>query len=195
MTTLVLPRPAWRLLALSGYFACLAALASTLVGMWTLYGRHAVLTHWTQVDARVEGCRVDRYEALLRGGPVSFAVACRLAYEMGQVRYRIPVRSHFTVRGADSLVAWVNAHPKGTTLAVRVDPRHPAAISLEGVDVLSSEASAMVGFRAALAFAGAGLLLVLAGVLLDRQSPTQGARTWKDRSTFRTPPMGLGVTG
>lgn len=180
-----------KVLGLVGYFACLAALVSAMVGSWGVYHRHVVLAHWPGVVAEVQDCRVERYAALLQTSSSSYAVRCRLGYGIGVVRYVVPVRSSFGLNAGDSLTTWVAAHPKGSLMYVHYDPREPSTVSLAGTGVASEEDAGTSAFRGALSFGVAGLMLLIGGALLDRRRDA-AERAW-DASRFRTPPVSMGA--
>lgn len=184
------PMPA-RVLVLVGYFACVAALVSAMVGSWAVYHRHVILAHWPGVVAEVQDCRIQRYDALLQTSSSSYAVRCRLAYGIGVVRYVVPVRSGFSMNAADSLATWVAAHPRGSQLYVHYDPREPSTVSLAGSGVVSEDQAGTGAFRGALSFGVAGLMLLIGGALVDRRRAA-AERAW-DASRFRTPPVSMGA--
>lgn len=184
------PMPA-KVLVLVGYFGCIAALVSALVGSWAVYHRHVVLAHWPGVVAEVKDCHVQRYDALLQSSSSSYAVRCRLAYGIGVVRYVVPVRSRFARDAADSLGVWVAAHPAGTELYVHYDPRDASVLSLAGSGVPAEDEAGSTAFRGALSFGVAGLMLLIGGALIDRRRAT-AEREW-DASHFRTPPVSMGT--
>lgn len=180
-----------RVLVLVGYFACVAALVSAMVGSWAVYHRHVVLAHWPGVVAEVQDCRVQRYDALLQTSSSSYAVRCRLAYGIGVVHYVVPVRSRFSMNTADSLTTWVAAHPRGSQLFVHYDPHEPSTVSLAGTGVTSEDEAGNGPFRGALSFGVAGLMLLIGGALIDRRRAA-AERAW-DPSRFRTPPVSMGA--
>lgn len=184
------PMPA-KVLVLVGYFGCLAALVAAMVGSWAVYHRHVVLAHWPGVVAEVQDCHVQRYDALLQSSSSSFAVQCRLAYGIDVVRYVVPVRSRFARDAAESLGAWVAAHPRGSQLYVHYDPRDPTTVSLAGSGVLTEDEAGATAFRGALSFGVAGLMLLIGGALVDRRRAAV-ERAW-DPSHFRTPPVSMGA--
>ncbi len=182
-----------RVLVLVGYFACVSALIAALAGTWAVYRHHVVVAHWPVVAANVEDCHLDRYQGLIQASRTSLAVRCRLAYGVGSVHYVSPVRSPFTLAGDDQLSAWIAAHPRGSTLLVHYDPRDPAQATLTGAGI-SAEGEAVSGpFRGALAFGGAGAILLLGAAAIDRrrQRYARGARRWRP-SHLRTPPVPMG---
>ncbi len=182
-----------RILVLVGYFACVAAMISALDGAWVLYRRHVMLTHWPAAVARVDACRLQRYDGLLQSSTSSFAVRCRLAYGVGAVRYVVPVRSRFTMAGVDSMASWVAAHPRGSSLLLHYDPRHASTVSLAGTGVFAEEDAVSVPFRGALVFGIPGAVLLLAGAAVDRRRKVVRAPIVPSR--FRTPPVGMGTIG
>lgn len=184
------PMPA-KVLVLVGYFGCLAALVSAMVGSWAVYHRHVVIAHWPGVVAQVQDCRVQRYDALLQSSSSSYAVRCRLAYGIGVVHYVVPVRSRFARNAADSLGAWVAVHPSGTPLYVHYDPNDAGTVSLAGSGVFAEDDAGNGAFRGALSFGVAGLMLLIGGALLDRRRAA-AERAW-DASHFRTPPVSMGT--
>ncbi len=191
--TMPVPSMPTRVLVLVGYFACVSALIAALAGTWAVYRHHVIVAHWPVVNARVDDCRLDRYQGLIDASRSSYAVHCRLAYAVGAVRYVSPVRSPFTLAGDDQLSAWIAAHPRGSTLTVHYDPREPAQATLTGTGIVAEREAVSGPFRGALAFGGAGAILLLgaAGIDRRRQRLDRAPRRWR-ASHLRTPPVPMG---
>jgi hypothetical protein len=138
--------PIWTgYLLLFGCFVALCALFSLIVTAGVAWQEYRE-THWPAATATIRQCRVER--ASRRS--TSNIIDCRIRYVVGNETVMSSIRSgswpapektiwEFHPGQAqetfDKMQGWVEAHPPGTTIAVRYDPASHAKAALVTTDM------------------------------------------------------------
>jgi hypothetical protein len=138
--------PIWTgILLLFGCFVALCALFSLIVTAGVAWQEYRE-THWPEATATIRQCRVERTSR--RSG--SNIIYCRIGYLVGNETVMSSVNSASwpapekmiweshpgqAQEMFDTMQGWVEAHPPGTTIAVRYDPASHAKAALVTIDM------------------------------------------------------------
>ncbi|MGA3091154.1 MAG: DUF3592 domain-containing protein [Terriglobales bacterium] len=138
--------PRWTgILQLCGCFAALCSLFSLIVTAGVAWQEYSE-THWPEATATIRQCYVERASR----HSTSNIIDCRIVYPVGNETVMSSVRSgswpapekviwEFHPGQAqamsDKMQGWVEAHPQGTTIAVRYNPASHAKAALVTTDM------------------------------------------------------------
>jgi hypothetical protein len=139
--------------------------------LWRTWHEYTIASHWIETRATIQKCDLSLYHPFSReGGGVVYSLNCTLIYQFSLEPRANQLRTTSTrsqsVRAA--MEDWIQQHPKGAALTIRVNPSDPHQFAVESPLPIEQFNSARDGWITALLFAALATLLIGLGRLLTR---------------------------
>jgi hypothetical protein len=160
---------AWGILVLIGYFCVLCGLIMTAGALWRTWHEYTIAAHWIETQATIQECSLDVYHPFASdGGGVVYSLKCTLLYQFSLEprvnQLRTTSNRSESVRAA--IEDWVQQHPKGAALTIRVNPSDPHQFAVESPLPIEQFNTAREGWITALLFAALAAFLIGLGRFL-----------------------------